>query len=91
MKIVLKILLVFLSLCMLPGCGQKKTYRIGVSQCSSDDWRSKMNEEIEREMMFHSDVEVEIRSANDDSHRQIADLRYFVDNGFDTLVSLKKC
>ena len=51
MKIVLKILLVFLSLCMLPGCGQKKTYRIGVSQCSSDDWRSKMNEEIEREMM----------------------------------------
>ena len=86
MKIVLKILLVFLSLCMLPGCGQKKTYRIGVSQCSSDDWRSKMNEEIEREMMFHSDVEVEIRSANDDSHRQIADLRYFVDNGFDIII-----
>lgn len=80
------ILVLVLSLLVLSGCGQKKTFRIGVSQCSSDDWRSKMNEEIEREMMFHADAEVEIRSADDDSQRQIEDLRYFVDNDFDIII-----
>ncbi len=33
---------------ILVSCGEeKKEYRIGVSQCSNDDWRNKMNEEIE--------------------------------------------
>lgn len=73
-------------LLLLSGCGEKKVYRIGVSQCSQDDWRSKMNDEIEREMMFHEDAEVEIRSADDDNARQIADIRYFVDKGFDIII-----
>jgi len=61
--------------------------RIGVSQCSDDDWRRKMNEEILREAMFHDNVEVEIRSAGDSNDKQIADLRYFVDNDFDIIVA----
>ncbi|MDE5663350.1 MAG: substrate-binding domain-containing protein [Muribaculaceae bacterium] len=68
------------------GCREEKRYRIGVSQCSQDDWRAKMNEEIEREIMFHEDAEVEIRSADDDNDRQAADLRYFADNGFDAII-----
>lgn len=68
------------------GCRREKTYRIGVSQCSQDDWRSKMNEEINREIMFHEDATVEIRSADDDNARQIADIRYFADNGFDIII-----
>jgi len=71
---------------MLAGCTEPKVYRIGVSQCSSDDWRNKMNEEILREMMFHEDAEVEIRSADDSSLRQIEDIRYFADNGFDIII-----
>ncbi len=71
---------------LIAGCGREKVYRIGVSQCSQDDWRSKMNDEIEREMMFHEDAEVEIRSADDDNGRQIADIRYFVDNCFDIII-----
>lgn len=70
----------------LGACHREKVYRIGVSQCSQDDWRQKMNEEIEREMMFHEDAEVEIRSANDDSRKQIADINYFIDNDFDILI-----
>ena len=68
------------------GCKPDKKYRIGVSQCSSDDWREKMNAEIRREIMLHEDAEVEIRSADDDSRRQIEDIRYFKDNGFDILI-----
>ena len=28
------------------ACQEKRIYKIGVSQCSSDDWRNKCNEEI---------------------------------------------
>ena len=70
----------------LTACQEKRIYKIGVSQCSSDDWRNKCNEEIHREMIFHPDAQVEIRSAEDSNEKQIADIRYFVDNGFDIIV-----
>lgn len=74
---------------MLPlgGCSKEKKYRIGVSQCSTDDWRSKLNEEILREMIFHDNAEVEIRSADDSNEKQIADIRYFAENGFDIIIA----
>ena len=71
---------------ILVSCGEKKTYRIGISQCSSDDWREKMNEEVMREALLHDDVEVEIRSANSNSQTQISDIKYFADNNFDVIV-----
>ena len=46
---------------MLAGCREEKVWSIGVSQCSRDDWRLKMNDEINREIMFHKDAVVEIR------------------------------
>lgn len=69
------------------GCSRENQYKIGVSQCSNDDWRAKMNEEIVREMMFHPEATVEIRSADDSNERQIADIRYFIDNGFDVIIA----
>ena len=68
------------------GCKKETLYRIGVSQCSSDDWRTKMNEEILMEAMLHDNLEVEIRSADDDSRKQIEDLNYFIDHGFDAII-----
>lgn len=73
-------------LVVLWGCKEEKTYKIGVSQCSQDDWRTKMNDEIQREAMFHENVEVEIRSADDSNKKQIDDIRYFADNGFDIII-----
>ena len=70
----------------IEGCKEKKIYKIGVSQCSADDWRMKMNNEIAREAMLHDDVEVEILSADDNSEKQIKDLKYFVDNHFDIII-----
>lgn len=71
---------------VLSGCSGPRKYKIGVSQCSSDDWRSKMNEEIMREAMFHDNVELEIRSADDSSDRQIADLDHFMSAGCDIII-----
>ena len=80
-------LVVFLLYVLLTGCSaDTKQYRIGVSQCSQDDWRQKMNDEINRELMFHPDVMVEIRSADDSNEKQLADLRYFADNNFDIII-----
>ncbi|MBP3589536.1 MAG: substrate-binding domain-containing protein, partial [Muribaculaceae bacterium] len=71
---------------VLQSCSDNKVYKIGVSQCSQDDWREKMNDEINREIMFHQDAVVEIRSADDNNDKQIADIRYFVDNDFDIIL-----
>lgn len=69
------------------ACNREPAYRIGVSQCSEDDWRMLMNEQIEREIMFHPEARVEIRSANDDSRKQTEDIEYFIDNDFDIIVA----
>ncbi len=79
--------IVVLTAVLAAGCRTTEPYRIGVSQCSSDDWREKMNEEIRREGLFHNDVQIEIRSADDDNDRQIADLRYFAEQGFDIIIA----
>lgn len=70
----------------LGACSPSPRYKIGVSQCSSDDWREKMNDEIRREILIHDEAEVEIRSADDSSSKQIDDIRYFVKNGFDIII-----
>lgn len=81
------LVLILISLALpLTGCKNEKIYKIGVSQCSSDDWRTKMNDEINREIMFHEDATVEIRSADDSNEKQIDDIRYFYDNGFDIII-----
>ncbi|MGL4992806.1 MAG: hybrid sensor histidine kinase/response regulator transcription factor [Bacteroidales bacterium] len=61
-------------------------YKIGISQCSQDDWRTKMNDEIYREIMFHEDASVEIRSALDSNEKQIEDIKYFAENNFDLII-----
>lgn len=86
MKKTLTHIILLLTAAIMASCTQEKNYRIGVSQCSDDDWRSKMNDEINMEIMFHEDAEVEIRSADDDSRKQIDDIRYFADNGFDIII-----
>ena len=88
MKFIFRILsCIFLFiLIIVGGCTQKKNFKIGISQCSSDDWRNKMNEEIILESLLHDDIEIEIRSGDDDSQNQIEDLEYFVKNKFDIIV-----
>lgn len=88
-RILIKTLICGIIVFLLSGfisCKKRDVYRIAVSQCSSDDWRDKMNEEVKREAMLHDDVEIEIRSADDNSNKQIKDLEYFASNNFDVIV-----
>lgn len=85
-KYTISIMLILL-LFLVGGCKDQHKYRIGVSQCSQDDWRIKLNEEIMREALFYDNIEIEIRSAEDDNLKQMEDLRYFVNNNFDIIIA----
>lgn len=82
----ISILCSFALAALLSGCQRNRVLTIGVSQCSNDDWRCKMNDEMERELMFHPDVRLDIRSAEDNKAKQIADLRDFAARGYDMIL-----
>lgn len=71
----------------LSACHDEESeYLIGVSQCSDDEWRAKMNREIQREALILEDVTVDIRNAHDDSREQIEDIRSLIAQGVDLLI-----
>lgn len=88
MKTLFRLLPLVFCLYVCCSCGHRKAarFRIGVSQCSDDEWRHKMNDEINREAQFYDGLEVEIRTAKDDNQTQIDDIRYFMDKKVDLLV-----
>lgn len=84
----LTFVLILVTLLMVTGCRHEQAvrYRIGISQCSSDPWRWQTNDEIEREMLFHDSIAIDIRSADDLCTRQIGDIRDFIDKGYDLIL-----
>ena len=84
---IIRIVSIILSLITI-GCISKNTkdFTIGVSQCSDDEWRSRMNEEIMREALFYPNLNVEIRTAYDDNNKQIKDIEEFIYRKVDLIV-----
>ncbi|MCK9342559.1 MAG: substrate-binding domain-containing protein [Massilibacteroides sp.] len=66
---------------------QEKRYRIGVSQCSKDDWRSQLNIELKRETFLFDNLQLDIRSAQDNIEIQNADIQYFIDHHYDLILA----
>lgn len=76
-----------IALLLLAACGQPKAkYVIGVSQCSQDNWRDKLNRELKTGEYFNDSLEVRLASANDDSEKQIAQINQFIADGVDLLI-----
>lgn len=84
----LRILFFLSSLCgILLSCSQHEPrFRIGVSQCSDDEWRHQMNNEILREALFYDGVEVDISTVKDNNEQQVEDIRRFIKEGVDLLI-----
>ncbi|MBR1960586.1 MAG: substrate-binding domain-containing protein [Bacteroidales bacterium] len=82
------LLSVFTVALLLTSCsyGDDEIFYVGVSQCSQDEWREKMNAEMQREAMLSHEISLEIRSANDDSSKQKEDIAYFIDKKVDLLI-----
>ena len=65
---------------------EKPRYIIGVSQCSQDIWRDKLNSELKMGTYFQDDVELRFASADDSDKKQIEQIRQFVNDGIDLLI-----
>lgn len=61
-------------------------YTIGVSQCSEDIWRDKLNDELRRGIFFYDDVNLRFASADDNDQKQIEQIDAFVNEGIDLLI-----
>ena len=82
----MKRLLLFSALLLTACHASRPHFTVGVSQCSDDAWRQKMNNEMQTEALLYDNLELEIRSAGGDSERQIADIRHFIEQGVDLLI-----
>mgnify|MGYP002949315518 CR=1 FL=1 len=75
-----------LSVCFSSCSSGKKRYVIGVSQCSEDIWRNKLNNELRDAVYVHENVELSIKSADDEDEKQAEQINRFVDDGVDILI-----
>jgi len=74
-------------LLLLAGCNRNtKKYVIGVSQCSEDIWRNKLNDELLMETYQHKDVELLFASAKDNDKLQTEQIEKFIQRGVDLLI-----
>lgn len=80
------ILLSILAIACEQTYSNKKRYHIGVSQCSDDAWRTKMNEEMQRELIFHPEISLDIRHADDNSQLQCLQIDSFIAEDVDLLI-----
>ena len=71
----------------LAACKQQpKKFVIGVSQCSEDIWRNKLNDELKMGEYLNDSLIVKLASSNDDNVLQNKQVNQFVDEGVDLLV-----
>lgn len=79
--------LIILCSLLLCSCGNKpKKYIIGVSQCSMDAWREKLNSELQTAEYLNDSIEVRLTSADDDNDSQLSQINYFIDQGVSLLI-----
>ncbi|MBW0021939.1 substrate-binding domain-containing protein [Segatella copri] len=72
---------------LLTGCAQQpRKYVIGVSQCSEDVWRDKLNEELKMGEYLNDSLIVKLASSNDDNVLQNKQVNQFIDEGVDLLI-----
>ena len=78
------ILLLYIS-CNSPK--SEKIYRVGFSQCQSDDaWRQTMLGEMKRELSFHNNIEFIYKDAAADSKKQVEQINELVKDNIDLLI-----
>ena len=75
------------SLILLASCSAEKTYKIGVSQCGTGQWRDKVNKEmLAAQHVYDESAKVSIACAYDDTELQIRQIDSLAGSGIDLLV-----
>ena len=73
---------------LLSACtaNNERRYIIGVSQCSEDIWRNKLNNELIMSTYQHDNVSLKFASANDNDRLQTKQINQFIHEGVDLLI-----
>lgn len=80
-------LFIYVLVVMFAACTEKpKKFVIGVSQCSEDIWRDKLNDELKMGEYLNDSIIVKLASSNDDNVLQNKQVNQFVDEGVDLLI-----
>lgn len=81
-------LILILAISFLYSChnGDSKVYTIGVSQCSDDEWRRTMNQEIKREADYSGEVKVLFTCANNSNQEQIRNIERLIADHVDLII-----
>lgn len=79
--------ILFLTL-LFSACSDNNTkkYVIGVSQCSEDIWRDKLNDELVMSTYQHDNVSLKFASANDNDRLQKQQIDQFIKEGVNLLI-----
>ncbi len=78
--------LILSTITILTSCHGNNQKTVAVSQCSMDEWRNQMNEEMRREASLHSNLNVEYHSTADNTQDQISDIESFIQRKVDLIV-----
>jgi ABC-type sugar transport system substrate-binding protein len=90
------IIFIFL-LFTVPGFTQSKTesgnrkFLIGFSQCTTADaWRRSMDQEMQNELLYYPDLQLLIKDAENNSKKQVNDIRELLAAGIASSVSYSR-
>ena len=87
MKRKLHLIIYIAFIVLLTGCAQQpRKFVIGVSQCSEDIWRDKLNNELKMGEYLNDSLIVKLASSNDNNVLQNKQVNQFIDEGVDLLI-----
>ncbi len=87
MKSLLHLIIYALVAVIFSACGEKpRKFVIGVSQCSEDIWRDKLNDELKTGEYLNDSIIVKLASSNDDNEKQVRQINQFIDEKVDLLI-----
>lgn len=79
--------LLFIMICCLLSCDSgRKHYHIGMSQCAGGEWREQMNHEVQREVLLHDDIDLDLCISYDDPEKQVRDIDSLINIPVDVLI-----
>lgn len=79
---------IFFLLLLFSACSNnnRKKYVIGVSQCSEDVWREKLNNELIMSTYQHDNITLKFASANDNDKLQKEQINQFIKEGVSLII-----
>ncbi len=81
---ILLVLVLVFSSC---GSSESEKFKVGFSQpLMGDAWREAMYDEMQRQLLFHDDIELILKDAKDDAETQVKQINELIEEDIDLLI-----